>query len=143
MRRSSRVPSSQRLRHRAARRSIWSAVRPKNSLRKREDRRMSKSFIVASAKLTNAVGLHARPSVKLTQLAKSFASNLEVALAPDGPWLDAKSPVKIMRVKASRGTMLHFRARGADAAAAVASVIQLVERRFDEEDEVPVENARG
>jgi phosphocarrier protein HPr len=104
---------------------------------------MSNSFIVASAKLTNAVGLHARPSVKLTQLAKSFASNLEVALAPDGPWLDAKSPVKIMRVKASQGTMLHFRARGADAAAAVASVVQLVERRFDEEDEVPVENARG
>ena len=104
---------------------------------------MSNSFIVASAKLTNAVGLHARPSVKLTQLAKSFASNLEVALAPDGPWLDAKSPVKIMRVKASKGTMLHFRARGADAAAAVASVVQLVERRFDEENEAPVEDARG
>lgn len=103
---------------------------------------MSNSFIVASAKLTNAVGLHARPSVKLTQLAKSFASNLEVALAPDGPWLDAKSPVKIMRVKASKGTVLHFRAHGADAAAAVASVVQLVERRFDE-DEAPVGDARG
>ena len=104
---------------------------------------MPNSFVVASAKLTNAVGLHARPSVKLTQLAKSFASNLEVALAPDGPWLDAKSPVKIMRVKASKGTVLHFRARGTDAAAAVASAIQLVERRFDEADEAPVENARG
>ena len=67
---------------------------------------MPNNFVVASAELTNAVGLHARPSVKLTQLAKSFASNLEVALAPDGPWVDAKSPVKIMRVKASKGAVL-------------------------------------
>jgi phosphocarrier protein len=103
---------------------------------------MSNSFVVASAKLTNAVGLHARPSVKLTQLAKSFASNLEVALAPDGPWVDAKSPVKIMRVKASKGTVLHFRARGTDASAAVASAVELVERRFDEE-EAPAEDARA
>jgi len=103
---------------------------------------MSSSFVVASARLTNAVGLHARPSVKLTQLAKSFASNLEVALAPDGPWVDAKSPVKIMRVKASKGAVLHFRARGTDASAAVNSAVELVERRFDEE-EAPVEDARG
>ena len=103
---------------------------------------MSDRFVIASAKLTNAVGLHARPSVKLTQLAKSFASDLEVALAPDGPWVDAKSPVKIMRVKASKGTVLHFRARGTDAPAAVASAVELVERRFDEED-APVEDAHG
>jgi len=103
---------------------------------------MSDSFVTASAELTNAVGLHARPSVKLTQLAKSFACDLEVALAADGPWVDAKSPVKIMRVKAAKGTILHFRARGADAAAAVASVVDLVGRRFDE-DAASLEEARG
>jgi phosphocarrier protein HPr len=104
---------------------------------------MSESFVTASAKLTNAVGLHARPSVKLTQLAKSFASDLDVALASDGPWVDAKSPVKVMRVKASKGTVLHIRARGTDAAAAVASVVELVERRFDEEEEASLEEAGG
>jgi len=104
---------------------------------------MSESFVTASAKLTNAVGLHARPSVKLTQLAKSFASDLDVALAADGPWVDAKSPVKVMRVKASTGTVLHIRARGTDAAAAVASVVELVERRFDEEEEASLEEAGG
>jgi phosphocarrier protein HPr len=88
--------------------------------------------ITASALLTNAVGLHARPSVKLTQLAKSFASSIEVSLAPDGPWVDAKSPVKIMRVKAPKGTMLHVRASGADAGKAVAALVGLIERRFDE-----------
>lgn len=84
------------------------------------------------AVLTNAVGLHARPSVKLTQLAKSFVSQVEIAVQGDGPWIDAKSPVKIMRVKAPKGTVLHIRAQGEDANAAVAAVIDLVDRQFDE-----------
>jgi phosphocarrier protein len=104
---------------------------------------MSDNFVIASAALTNSVGLHARPSVKLTQLAKSFASRLEVALAPDGPWVDAKSPIKIMRVKALKGTVLHVRAHGSDAAEAVASIVELVERRFDEEEHPLLEEVRG
>jgi phosphocarrier protein HPr len=87
----------------------------------------------ASALLVNDVGLHARPSVKLTQTAKRFTSKLEVALAVDGPWVDAKSPVKIMRVKAPKGATLHFRALGADANEAVRELVSLVERKFDEE----------
>jgi len=51
--------------------------------------------------------------------------------------------VKIMRVKASKGAVLHFRACGVDAAAAVASVVDLIERRFDEGDEASLEEARG
>jgi phosphocarrier protein HPr len=88
--------------------------------------------VIASALLTNAVGLHARPAVKLTQLAKSFAATVELALEPDGPWVDAKSPVKIMRVKAPKGTLLHFRASGGDADAAVGALVDLVARGFDE-----------
>ena len=64
------------------------------------------------AELVNAVGLHARPSVKLTQLAKTFACRVEIALSADGPWVDAKSPVKVMRVKAPRGAVLHVRTSG-------------------------------
>ena len=83
--------------------------------------------------LTNEVGLHARPSVKLTQVAKRFAARIEVATSAAGPWTDAKSPVKIMRVKASKGEVLHFKANGDDATAAVAALIDLVTRKFDEE----------
>lgn len=90
--------------------------------------------VIAAALLTNAVGLHARPSVKLTQLAKSFVGTVEIALDPAGPWLDAKSPVKVMRVKAGKGATLHVRAAGPDAAEAVAAVIALIERRFDEQE---------
>ncbi|WP_316159960.1 HPr family phosphocarrier protein [Bradyrhizobium sp. SZCCHNRI20481] len=87
----------------------------------------------AHAVLTNEVGLHARPSVKLTQLAKRFASTIEVAIAADGPWTDAKSPVKIMRVKAAKGETLFLRANGTDAEAAIAALVDLVNRKFDEE----------
>lgn len=95
---------------------------------------MSAEAALAQALLTNAVGLHARPSVKLTQLAKSFTAAVEVATGPEGPWVDAKSPVKIMRVKAPQGTMLYLRATGPDAAQAVAALAGLVDRRFDEPD---------
>jgi phosphocarrier protein HPr len=104
---------------------------------------MPNSALVASALLTNTIGLHARPSVKLTQLAKSFASNVELALHREGPWVDAKSPVKIMRVKAPKGAVLYFRAKGSDARDAIASLIALVDRRFDEDEHETGEPARG
>ena len=88
--------------------------------------------LMASAVLVNAVGLHARPSVKLTQCAKRFAAKIELALAPDGPWTDAKSPVKVMRVKAPQGATLHFRVTGVDAEAALAAVLALVRDGFGE-----------
>jgi phosphocarrier protein len=87
----------------------------------------------ASVTLVNEVGLHARPSVKLTQTAKRFKAKLEVALNADGPWVDAKSPVKIMRVKAAKGARLHFRAAGSDADVAIRELVSLVERKFDED----------
>ena len=37
--------------------------------------------LTASAVLVNPVGLHARPSVKLTQCAKTFSAKIEFALA--------------------------------------------------------------
>lgn len=85
-----------------------------------------------SARLTNEVGLHARPSVKLTQLAKSFAGKVEFALTPDGPWVDAKSPVKVMRVKAAKGAVIHVRTEGPDADASLDAVLDLINRKFDE-----------
>jgi phosphocarrier protein len=82
--------------------------------------------------ITHAVGLHARPSVKFTKLAKSFEAKTEIASADAGPWIDAKSIVKVMAMKAPEGTVLHIRATGADAEAAVATLRALVERNFDE-----------
>jgi phosphocarrier protein len=56
----------------------------------------------ATVLITHEVGLHARPSVKFTKLAKTFAAEVEVALAANGPWFDAKSIVKVMAAKAPK-----------------------------------------
>ena len=79
-----------------------------------------------------AVGLHARPSVKLTQLAKTFSARIELGVSQNGPWIDAKSIVKVMATKAPKDTVLFFRAEGTDAAAAVAALIGLVKRDFED-----------
>jgi phosphocarrier protein HPr len=84
--------------------------------------------------ITHAVGLHARPSVKLTKLAKGFASRIALALEEDGPWIDAKSIVKVMATKAPKGSMLYLRAEGADAGDAIDALVDLVQRDFDEGD---------
>ncbi len=82
--------------------------------------------------LTHAVGLHARPSVKLTKLAKGFPCRIEIATSTDGPWTDAKSIVRVMALKVPRDTLLHVRAEGEGAVDAVAAVVGLVARDFDE-----------
>lgn len=91
------------------------------------------TVLAEAVEITNPTGLHARPAVKLTKLAKTFAgASVEVALAEDGPWIDAKSVVKVMGLKAPRGAMLHLRASGEAGPAALAALASLVRRDFDE-----------
>jgi len=86
----------------------------------------------ASVLISHDVGLHARPSVKLTKLAKGFGARIHMALDEAGPWIDAKSIVKVMATKAPKGAVLFLRAEGADARDAVNALVALVERDFDE-----------
>lgn len=85
-----------------------------------------------SVVITHDVGLHARPSVKLTKLAKGFGAVIEIAAAPEGPWIDAKSIVRVMAMKVKQHSTLHVRAAGEDAEAALAAVTSLVVRDFDD-----------
>jgi phosphocarrier protein len=89
-------------------------------------------WVSGNVLITHAVGLHARPAVKFTKLAKGFSSSIEIAGSADGPWIDGKSIVKVMAMKAKGNTHLHVRAKGADAADALASLTGLVTRDFDE-----------
>lgn len=88
----------------------------------------------ASVFMAHDVGLHARPSVALTKLAKSHGAMIELAQAADGPWIDAKSIVKVMAMKAPKDTTLYFRAEGEGADAAVESLVELVENDFGLDD---------
>ena len=83
------------------------------------------------AVIQDPTGLHARPAVKLTKLAKSYGATIEVRAGDAGAWVNAKSPNAIMKLKAAHGEKLFFRAEGADADAAVTGLVSLVERDFD------------
>ena len=90
-------------------------------------------WLTGSIVITHDIGLHARPSVKLTKLAKSFESAVEIAASPDGPWIDAKSIVKVMAMKVRQDSTLHLRAKGSDAKIALVGLVALVERDFQED----------
>tara|TARA_B100000674_G_C37837954_1_gene913835 strand:- start:154 stop:465 length:312 start_codon:yes stop_codon:yes gene_type:complete len=85
-----------------------------------------------TVEITHDVGLHARPSVKFTKLAKRFSARIEIAADPEGPWIDAKSIVKVMGAKIPQGTILQLRAIGTDAQLAIEALIDLVNQNFEE-----------
>ena len=77
-------------------------------------------------------GLHARPAVKLTKLAKTFEEKIELRAGAEGAWINAKSPNSVMKLKVAFGQVLSVRAQGRQAAAAVGALVDLVERDFRE-----------
>lgn len=85
-----------------------------------------------SVTITHPTGLHARPAVKLTRLAKTYPATLRLRQAPDGSWVDAKSIVKVMGLKMRTGTLLELEAEGEGAQQALSALRSLVERDFDE-----------
>jgi phosphocarrier protein HPr len=82
--------------------------------------------------VTHGVGLHARPSVTFTRLAKSFACVIEFEVNRNNVWLNGKSIVNVMGAKIRKGSLLRMRARGVGAKEALNALKALVERNFDE-----------
>ena len=80
----------------------------------------------------HAAGLHARPCVKLTKLAKRFRAQVRVGATAGGPWTDAKSIARVMAMKTPGKATLFFEAEGEDAQAAVAALVRLVESDFED-----------
>lgn len=94
---------------------------------------MAEEFQTASgaASIKDPTGLHARPAVKLTKLAKTFVSSVEIKADSGDSWVSAKSPNAVMKLKAGHGELLHVRAEGPDAQACVEELLALVENDFD------------
>ncbi|WP_282605204.1 HPr family phosphocarrier protein [Pelagibius sp. Alg239-R121] len=85
------------------------------------------------ATIQDPTGLHARPAVKLTKLAKAYDSTVEIRAGKDGKWVNAKSPNAVMKLKAGSGEILFVRAEGVHADEAVRALVSLIERDFDAE----------
>jgi phosphocarrier protein len=84
----------------------------------------------ASVQLVHAVGMHARPAVKLTKLAKRFKAQVALRVAGSAEWIDAKSVSKVMAMRAERDSTIEFEASGADAHAAIAALVALIAEDF-------------
>lgn len=80
--------------------------------------------------ICNQRGLHARASAKFVKLASGFQS--EIRVTRDGVTVNALSIMGLLMLGAGNGCEVHIEAEGPDAAAAVAALADLVERKFDE-----------
>ena len=84
----------------------------------------------AETEITNKLGLHARASAKLTQLASSFAS--EVWLSRGERRVNAKSIMGVMMLAAGKGSQVMVETDGADAGPALAAMLALIADKFGE-----------
>ena len=80
--------------------------------------------------IINKLGLHARASAKLTQLAGNF--QCEVWLARNGRRVNAKSIMGVMMLAAAKGSSITVETSGADEDAAMTALVELIEQRFGE-----------
>lgn len=84
----------------------------------------------ATVNICNARGLHARASAKFVKTASGFES--EVRVTRDGTTVDARSIMGLLMLGAGLGCDIEIAAEGPDAEAAIAALVALVDRRFDE-----------
>ena len=80
--------------------------------------------------IINKLGLHARASAKLTQVAGSYAS--QVWLSRNGRRVNAKSIMGVMMLAAAKGSKIVIETEGTDEAAAMQALQELIADRFGE-----------
>jgi phosphocarrier protein HPr len=84
----------------------------------------------ASVTIVNRRGLHARAAAKFVKVAEQFAAEVEVV--KDDMVVCGTSIMGLMVLAAAQGAELEIRARGREAQEALAALVVLVERGFDE-----------
>ena len=84
----------------------------------------------ADVEISNKLGLHARASAKLTQLAGSYPC--EVWMARNGRRINAKSIMGVMMLAAGKGSMVTVDTEGDRADEALAAIIALIADKFGE-----------
>jgi phosphocarrier protein len=81
--------------------------------------------------IVNKYGLHARPAMQFVELANKYNSKIEVSNGTLA--VDAKSIMSVMRLAATKGSVLTITASGEDAEESVEALVALVEEGFGEE----------
>ena len=81
--------------------------------------------------IVNKLGLHARPSARLTQLASSFKGN--VFMSRNGRRVNAKSIMGVMMLAAAKGSTITLETDGDDEKEAIDALAGLISSGFGEE----------
>lgn len=84
-----------------------------------------------SFEIVNVRGLHARAATKLVQTASRFPCEVTIWSA-DAEEVNAKSVMGVLLLCGAKGTVVHVRAVGPKAPAAVDEIGRLIDDRFGE-----------
>jgi len=87
-------------------------------------------MLTASIKITNKLGLHARASAKLTQVANQFQS--DIWIEKSNKKVNAKSIMGVMMLAASQGSEVIITTEGSDEKEAFNSIVNLINDYFGE-----------
>ncbi|PZO05552.1 MAG: HPr family phosphocarrier protein [Alphaproteobacteria bacterium] len=85
----------------------------------------------ATANICNTRGLHARASAKFVKTASGFEADIRVTR--DGVTVNALSIMGLLMLGAGNGCTIDIVAEGEDAQPAIDALMDLVARRFDED----------
>jgi phosphocarrier protein len=80
--------------------------------------------------IVNKLGLHARASAKLTQLASKYQS--DVQMMRNGRKVNAKSIMGVMMLAAGKGSKVTIEVEGPDESAAMNAIVALIGDCFGE-----------
>ncbi|MFH1700434.1 MAG: HPr family phosphocarrier protein [Candidatus Zixiibacteriota bacterium] len=87
-------------------------------------------MIEKTVTVTNKLGLHARPSARVVQVAAQFES--EIFLVKGDMTINAKSMLGVMALAAEHGTKLILRVEGSDEKEASQALVKLFKRKFSD-----------
>ena len=87
-------------------------------------------MLTASIKIINKLGLHARASAKLTQVANQFQS--DIWIEKSNKKVNAKSIMGVMMLAASQGSEVIITTEGSDEKEALNSIVDLINDYFGE-----------
>jgi len=82
--------------------------------------------------IINKLGLHARASAKITQLAGNYQS--EVWLSRNKLRVNAKSIMGVMMLAANKGSKINIEVIGQDETEAMLAIVALIENYFGEDE---------
>lgn len=81
--------------------------------------------------IINKLGLHARAASKFVACTCAYSANVQIEV--NGKQADGKSIMSVMMLAAGIGSILTITCDGKDENEAIAAIVDLINRRFDEE----------